>query len=154
MASHSGNVARPTSCLANKLSWKLETQKNVLSTKKWNNSQTPKCWGKYTIVLTISRELSVSAMAVMIISRTFVTWRSEYPKLWRKASFRDLDQQKRKHFFNLYWLHYEWLQTRSVSLKVTPTGYTPYCWAEQWPPLCSLSPAGSRGCQRILTASG
>lgn len=104
MASHSGNVARTTSCLANKLSWKLETQ--LLSTKKWNNSQTPKeyqpkCWRKYTIVLTISRELSVLAMAVMIISRTFVTWRSEYPKLWRKASFRDLDQQKRKHFFKI-----------------------------------------------------
>lgn len=145
MGSHSGNVARTTSCLANKLSWKLETQ--LLSTKKWNNSQTPKeyqpkWWKKYTIVLTISRELSVLAMAVMIISRTFVTWRSEYPILWRKASFRDLDQQKRKPFFKFVLITL-WVTTNRQCFTKGDT-YRTHSILLSWAVTSSLQPLSSR----------
>lgn len=45
-------------------------------------------------VLTTSRELRFSAMRVVTTSRSFVSWRSQYARPLRNASFRDLNEQK------------------------------------------------------------
>lgn len=106
VASHSGNVAKTKSCLANKLSWKIRNItsdcRSTLDTNwplclcfmHFKNDLTLPTYPTTRPVLTISWQLGFSAMRVVITSRSFLSWKSAWLQpfisWWRNASFRDL----------------------------------------------------------------